>query len=548
MLPTYQQRNRRKKGGFRDASVFNCSTNTLLMWVVGFFIFTTLAPMLFLMEWGGGGGGGSGGDGGSPITGPPGGPPFEPQQQTDSKFDAETQRRQASVREGFLHAWNSYKQYAWGWDELQPLTMKGKNWFGRSGMGATILDAMDTMWLMGYTHEFDEAKQFISQLDFGKIEGTVSTFETTIRALGGLLSCYALDGDPMFLEKAEDLGVRLLKAFPAGSKMPKASVSLTTGTGSYPSWTGGNAILSEVGTIQLEFMYLAKLTRNAEFARQVSEVVDVLDDQEKPGNLYTIYLEPKTGKMKHGTCSLNTFLLYIVNSCTLVFVVCLNVIESRVTMGALGDSWYEYLLKMWLLTNEQVPKFRRMYNEAVQGIMDYMVATSVPNQLTYIAELNSAVKKQKITKMDHLVCFAGGMFALGAYKNVDPVNREKHLELGKELTRTCHESYKRMPTGIGPEVIEFNPLRVGGKDLGSQVHDYLLRPGFVSFLPSLLSLSLGVLPFPSSLLSRSSFQLFSFSIIIIFFQNRNRGELLYIVADNARSDLQGMGMGSMASH
>lgn len=56
----------------------------------------------------------------------------------------------------------------------------------------------------------------------------VSTFETTIRNLGGLLSAYGLTGDELFLEKAKDLGSRLLRAFQADDLMPKAAVGLVS--------------------------------------------------------------------------------------------------------------------------------------------------------------------------------------------------------------------------------------------------------------------------------------------------------------------------------
>lgn len=38
------------------------------------------------------------------------------------------------------HAWKGYVEYAWGHDELAPLSKAGKDTFG--GLGATIADAM----------------------------------------------------------------------------------------------------------------------------------------------------------------------------------------------------------------------------------------------------------------------------------------------------------------------------------------------------------------------------------------------------------------------
>lgn len=54
---------------------------------------------------------------------------------------------------------------------------------------------------------------------------TVSVFETNIRALGGLLSIYQLTEDSLYLEKAKDLGDRLLLAFDSPSKFPHVSSS-----------------------------------------------------------------------------------------------------------------------------------------------------------------------------------------------------------------------------------------------------------------------------------------------------------------------------------
>ena len=45
-----------------------------------------------------------------------------------------------------MHAWNAYKRYAWGHDELKPVSHGWQEWFG---IGLTIVDSLDTMWIMG---------------------------------------------------------------------------------------------------------------------------------------------------------------------------------------------------------------------------------------------------------------------------------------------------------------------------------------------------------------------------------------------------------------
>lgn len=70
----------------------------------------------------------------------------------------------------------------------------------------TILDALDTLWIMGMRAEFEEGKAWLMEnLDFTKVTKEVSVFETTIRAVGGLLSAYELSKDAVFLTKAHGL-------------------------------------------------------------------------------------------------------------------------------------------------------------------------------------------------------------------------------------------------------------------------------------------------------------------------------------------------------
>ena len=46
------------------------------------------------------------------------------------------------------HAWKAYRTYAWGYDELQPLSKTSSSWFG---LGLTIVDSIDTLYIMNMT-------------------------------------------------------------------------------------------------------------------------------------------------------------------------------------------------------------------------------------------------------------------------------------------------------------------------------------------------------------------------------------------------------------
>ena len=123
------------------------------------------------------------------------------------------------VKQEFLHSWNAYKKYAWGKDQLKPLSKTFRNWYDESLL-MTPVDAFDTMVLMGLKEEAKETKELIfKNLSFDK-NFFVQNFEITIRLLGGLISAYQLDGDKRFLNLAEDLGNRLLPAFNSKTGMP----------------------------------------------------------------------------------------------------------------------------------------------------------------------------------------------------------------------------------------------------------------------------------------------------------------------------------------
>eukprot|EP01095_Lingulamoeba_sp_RSL-Kostka_P001333 TRINITY_DN118_c0_g1_i1.p1 TRINITY_DN118_c0_g1~~TRINITY_DN118_c0_g1_i1.p1 ORF type:complete len:702 (+),score=256.12 TRINITY_DN118_c0_g1_i1:37-2106(+) len=346
-----------------------------------------------------------------------------------------------AVKEAFLHAWNSYKIHAWGKDELKPISKSYSNWLD---LGLTIVDSLDTLWIMDLKEDFKEARDWIAEsLTFNK-NREISLFETVIRELGGLLSAYEFSKDKVFLTQAEDLGKRLLKGFESETGLPYASIHLTSGKGKSPSWTGGASILSEMGTVQLEFLYLAYHMNKPEYAIKPLDVFKHLDSLDTPNGLYPLYVHPRTGNFQ----------------------------GKEISIGALGDSFYEYELKLWLFTNKQVDGYRRMYEESAEGIINVMIHESDDRHLQYVDQINRGGRFDN--RMEHLTCFAGGMFALGGWHNIVPSEASKHISIGGNVTETCHESYAATATGIGPEYFEFK--NGGSVQVPSRGRHYLLRP------------------------------------------------------------------------
>ena len=63
------------------------------------------------------------------------------------------------------HAWDNYVTYAWGRNELRPVSKRGHSAsvFGSSPMGATVVDSLDTLYIMGHDEEFERAKQGVAE-------------------------------------------------------------------------------------------------------------------------------------------------------------------------------------------------------------------------------------------------------------------------------------------------------------------------------------------------------------------------------------------------
>ncbi len=173
--------------------------------------------------------------------------------------DAEKAQYAARVKDETLRAWSAYRQYAWGHDELHPLTHKPFDWYGHSLL-MTPVDALDTLVIMGLKPQADEDRALIdTQLNFDQ-DIYVKEFEITIRMIGGLLSSYQLTGDKRLLELADDLGHRMLPMFNSPTGMPREFINLRSG-----AVRGTESNPAEIGTLLIEFGMLSRLTGKPEY-------------------------------------------------------------------------------------------------------------------------------------------------------------------------------------------------------------------------------------------------------------------------------------------
>uniref|UniRef100_A0A8C9YFD3 alpha-1,2-Mannosidase n=1 Tax=Sander lucioperca TaxID=283035 RepID=A0A8C9YFD3_SANLU len=352
-----------------------------------------------------------------------------------------------AVQEAFRHAWKGYKDFAWGHDELRPLSKSYSEWFG---LGLTLIDALDTMWILGLKEEFEEAKTWVAaELTFNK-NVDVNLFESTIRILGGLLSTYHLTGDTLFLDKAKDIGSRLMPAFNTPSKIPYSDVNIGKGTAHPPRWTSDSTV-AEVTSIQLEFRELSRLTQEPQYQAAVAEVMKQVHKLDgKLDGLVPMFINTNNGQFTH---------------------------QGIYTLGARADSYYEYLLKQWIQGGKKENELLEDYLQAIEGVKNNLLQKSSPNGLTFVGELSHG---QFSPKMDHLVCFLPGTLALGAYNGL-PAD---HMDLAKQLMETCYQMYIQMETGLSPEIVHFNMHQGSTRDIEVKLADRhnLLRPETVESL------------------------------------------------------------------
>lgn len=388
--------------------------------------------------------------------------------------------RQKKVKAAFVHAWSGYKKFAMGYDELMPLSHHGID--GLGGLGATVVDALDTAMIMGLDDVVAEAGSWVEQHLSERIrsKGQVNLFETTIRVLGGLLSAYHLSGGEkgmslihagpkpdVYLETAKDLADRLLSAFTASpTAIPFSDVILHDKT-AHPA-PGGLSSTSEVTTLQLEFNYLSSVSGDEKYSLEAMKVMEHVKTLPKIEGLVPIYISPHSGEFG----------------------------GENIRLGSRGDSYYEYLIKVWLQTgassNSSTSYLYEMYKEAMNGVRHLLVQKSIPNGLVFVGELPFGSNGGFSPKMDHLVCFLPGTLALGATKGLTKKEAMKknmlnfedleNLKLAEDLTKTCFEMYAVTSTGLAPEIAYFHTEEFseqghdGGNKSSEFINDIIIRP------------------------------------------------------------------------
>lgn len=350
--------------------------------------------------------------------------------QSESRSEAATQEyRRLEVKKVFEKSWDSYRQHAWMKDALKPMTGQHVDQF--SGWAATLVDSLDTLWIMGMRDEFYEAVKAVATIDFGKsTSGSVNTFETCIRYLGGLLAAYDLSGHEVLKRKAIEVGDLLYAGFNTENRMPVDFINFGLAKTGGGLTVEGSVVSASPGTITLEFSRLSQITRDSKYYAAVSHVMDTFHERQNATKLPGMWPMMVSMRNKDVTSG------------------------YQFTLGGNADSFYEYLPKAHALlgsddlSSAKYEAMSRNFMETAQK--NFFFRPMLPNNDDILISGNVDVDSngpQLDPESEHLTCFIGGLFALGGRL----FNQKEYVNTGAKLARGCAYAYKSFPTGIMPE-------------------------------------------------------------------------------------------------
>jgi mannosyl-oligosaccharide alpha-1,2-mannosidase len=268
-----------------------------------------------------------------------GGLPVEARTSVNRGQDTDWAKLAQDVRAEMAWAWRNYVELAFGHDQIKPVSGGAEEFFlpGGPGLGLSIVEALDTLYLMGLDAELEAGVRWIEKNLHFDIDGEVQVFETNIRMVGGLLSGWLATRNRHLLDLARDLTDRLLPAFsksPTG--IPYRFVNLRTG-----AVRDATTFPAELGTYISEFGTLSRAVSDPRYYDVAKKAAKACFDRRSAIDLVADTIDAETGKW----------------------------LSRRATIGPPSDSYFEYLYGGWRLFADA--DFRRWYDVHAAAILKH---------------------------------------------------------------------------------------------------------------------------------------------------------------------------------
>lgn len=340
--------------------------------------------------------------------------------------------------------------------------------YRRNGWGASAVDALSTALVMQNATIVNQILEYIPSIDFSKShnDDPVSLFETTIRYLGGMISAYDLLTGPLshlatnkryvraLLHQSENLANYLSYAFETPSGVPSNNLIFSNRTTDGANTNG----LATAGSLVLEWTRLADLTGNQTYA-----------ELSQKAESYLLNPKPMKGQPYPGLLGMN---INITNG---------HFVDANGGWIGGADSFYEYLIKMYVYDTNRFATYRDRWIEAADSSIKYISShPSTRPDLTYLAEYSG---KRNINDSQHLACFDGGNFILAG----SVLDRQQYTDFGLALTEACHNTYTSTVTRIGPEVFSWNTTKLPKKQKSFyKKHGFWIENPFYDLRPEVV--------------------------------------------------------------
>jgi mannosyl-oligosaccharide alpha-1,2-mannosidase len=281
------------------------------------------------------------------------------------------------VRAEMAWAWRNYVELAFGHDQIKPVSGGAEEFFlpGGPGLGLSIVEALDTLYLMGLDAEIEAGVRWIEKNLHFDIDGEVQVFETNIRMVGGLLSGWLATRNRHLLDLARDLTDRLLPAFlksPTG--IPYRFVNLRTG-----AVRDATTFPAELGTYISEFGTLSRAVSDPRYYDVAKKAAKACFDRRSAIDLVADTIDAETGKW----------------------------LSRRATIGPPSDSYFEYLYGSWRLFADA--DFRRWYDVHAGAILKHQ-AERVDGRL-WFAQVDFETGARLDRRQSELASFYAGLLA-----------------------------------------------------------------------------------------------------------------------------------------
>lgn len=281
------------------------------------------------------------------------------------------------VRAEMAWAWRNYVELAFGQDQIKPVSGGAEPFLLKNGpsLGLSIVEALDTLYLMHLDSELEEAVRWIEKNLHFDIDGEVQVFETNIRMVGGLLAGWLATHNKTLLSLAHELADRLLPAFTkSATGIPYRFVNLKTG-----AVRDAQTFPAELGTYISEFGTLSRAVGDTRYYNAAKKAAKACFDRRSHIDLVADTIDAETGKW----------------------------LSRRATIGPPSDSYFEYLYGGWRLFGDA--DFKHWYDVHADAIVRHQ-AEQV-NGLLWFANVDFETGVRIDTHQSELAAFYAGLLA-----------------------------------------------------------------------------------------------------------------------------------------